>query len=211
MNIYQILLKLTRIHGNPETLARVLEALGAAVCESSSEINRAKESRIDGYIDAVVDDECAFIESLIGAALVASQARITSVVSSIKRVHKRAEKDGHVLRTTDGSKRGLLVFGGSKPSTHSQIQFIDAFANYFKHHDEWTGPWSAVTGQSKSTISVISAAGATEGSTGILRTGAHALGIDDYEKLIPLSEIVRSWAATLVTSYERELRAVKLL
>ena len=111
MNIYQILLKLTRMHADPATLERVLEPLGTAVRECSDAIASAQQSGIEDYIDAVVDDECAVVEALLGSAFVTTQAVINGVVAHIVRLHERVKADGYLLKTTDGKKASIQAFG----------------------------------------------------------------------------------------------------
>jgi len=87
---------------------------------------------------------------------------------------------------------------------------INAFANYFKHGDEWNGSWSALTGQSKQTADVISAVGAQEFSTGNLCAGGKALGLADDDPG-PLAGYVRQWVEAVLSTYEAELKRIKLI
>jgi len=58
---------------------------------------------------------------------------------------------------------------------------------------------------------ILTAVGARENSTGILRTGARTLCIAEYERLEQMSEMVALWGNGVIDAYEDELRALKLL
>lgn len=213
MNIYRILLDLIRLHAQSGTLERMLDSFGVAVAICSETIARAQKSGDQDYIDSVVDDECAVVENVIGAAFVASQAELTATISHVMRLHVRASVAGHVLTTSDGRKSGILRLGNAlRPGVpYSDVEVINAFANYFKHHDEWDIPWTTLTGQSRQTVDTITAFGATEGSTGNLRQGIRALGVADNRELVRLSESIERWRQTIVQRYETELRGIGLL
>ena len=92
-------------------LERVLEALSEAVRECDRVIDRAKASGCDEYSDGVADDESDVVDSLVGTAFIATQTQITAVVSSIERVHRRAQKDRLELKSSDGTKEGIRGAG----------------------------------------------------------------------------------------------------
>ncbi|MEK7782021.1 MAG: hypothetical protein AAB370_11030 [Verrucomicrobiota bacterium] len=212
MNIYPVLLELIEIRFHPMPLQRVLESLGTAVQQCDSAIDQATKSQDADYLEAVVGDECAVLENLLGAAFVTCQAEITAVVSHAMRIHADAKAQGHNLSSSDGTKNGILSIGQPIPgSTHTNVQVIDAFANYFKHCEEWDQSWTALAGRSKQTMDVISAMGAVEYGTGNLRAGVAALGIPDYKQLQLLSDHVVQWARAVKTGYESELRKNNLL
>jgi hypothetical protein len=213
MNIYRILLELIKLHAQSATLERVLDSFGVAVATCSETIAQAEQSGNQDYIDAVVDDQCAVVENVIGAAFVASQADLTATISHVKRLHARANTDGHVLTSSDGRKAGILRLGNAlQPGLpYSDVEVINAFANYFKHHDEWNAPWTTLTGQSKETADTIMAFGATEGSTGNLRQATRALGVTDSRDLVSLSGLIERWRQTIVQRYESELQRIGLL
>ena len=196
------------------TLERVLETLAEAVRECGKVIDRAKLSEDEDYIDAVVDDECEVLESIVGTAFVAAQTEITRVKTHIQRIHSCAKRDGHILKSSNGTKSGILKLGSPPGVEYSKVQLIDAFANYFKHRDDnqWRLPWTEIDpkAQAKQTAVLITAAGAQEGSSGNLRSGLESLGID-YEDLIGLHKEVTAWAKAVAETYEGELKALKLL
>jgi hypothetical protein len=96
-------------------------------------------------------------------------------------------------------------------SKYTEIQIIDAFANYFKHSDQWPLDWSKADGQSKDTIEIIQSVGAQPGSSGNMRTGAEALGCPTYNNLDSLLDKITQWRDELVKQYRTELKRFKLL
>ena len=95
-------------------------------------------------------------------------------------------------------------------SGYTEIQVINALANFFKHHDEWKASWADLKGQQKQTADIIAAIGVHEFSTGQFRTGLKALGID-YAELHLLAEAVKNWASAVHRTYENELEQQGLL
>ena len=93
----------------------------------------------------------------------------------------------------------------------SQVQVIDAFANYFKHHEEWHGSWGQLTDQAGRTVQVLSAVGADQYSTGNFRMAADKLGNKRYENLEVFSSVLRDWGRVVHEQYNAELRSKNLL
>lgn len=212
MTIYDVLLELIWIRSTSQSVHRVMQSLGDAVNDCSVAVDKASKSGSDEYMEAVIDEECGVIENLIGAAYVTCQAEITGVVAHVMRIHASAKEQGHSLNSSDGTKAGIMALGsklvGSSPYT--EIQVINAFANYFKHADEWDQRWAALKGQQKQTADIVAAVGAKEFCTGDLRAGLEALGID-YTKLHLLATAVHTWASTVHSTYESELKQKQLL
>lgn len=196
-----------------QSLYRILQAIGNATEACNEEIDKAAKSNNSDYFESVVDDECAVIENLLGAAFVACQAEITAVVSHAKQIHSITVASGINLAVCDGTKDGILSIGAAmvQGSAYTRVQVINAFANYFKHCEEWGSPWLTLTGQSKATAQIISSMGADESNNTNLRTGTEALGITDYAVLEPLAGYVSDWINAVRKSYETELRQHKLL
>jgi hypothetical protein len=144
-------------------------------------------------------------------AFVATQTEIAVAITAIKRVHERAKADGHVLKTSDESKEGIMKVGNPiVASNYSRVQVMDAFANYFKHRDEWVSSWAKLKKESMKTAAVITAAGAQQGSSGNLRTALETLKID-YKNLAELVKEVVVWEKATFRTYKQELASLKLL
>lgn len=210
--LYEILLEFAKIHVHSSPLERVLSSLGDAVTEGARKIEHARQHYHEDHFDSVCDEESEVLESLVGTAFVVAQAQITGVVSSVMRLHKKAMSDGVQVAGLKGERREILRLNSPllTETTYSRIQVIDAFANYFKHHDEWKVPWANLDNRSKATADIVAAAGATEGSSGNLRTGLTALGID-YDLLDRLHEEIATWASDVVKTYRSELQAKGLV
>lgn len=145
------------------TTERALKAMRDGLNDSESYVQDVMNSSNDDYINDVVDDETAVIEDLIGVAFVISQTVISNLVSSIFHLHKFHKMKGNNkdLKTTDGTKNGIMkayssIISGSQVS---EVQVINAFANYYKHKSEWPVDWNKLKNNSKETGKVISSVG----------------------------------------------------
>jgi len=111
----------------------------------------------------------------------------------VKRLRTRFQGDypGQQLTTTTDKKGDIIAFGGSAVAgNYTSVEVINAFANYFKHGDEWDSQWRASKQQQQETIDILRAAGARPGSTGNLRTGAGLLDADTHGLIVfPVSSI----------------------
>ena len=159
------------------------------------------------YVDAIWDQETYVEESLLGAAFVACQACITGVVSEVGKLHARYKKStGKDLATTDGKKVTIMRLGSRlvRRSGYTQIEVMNAFANYFKHQAEWSS-WTRATGLAKETITVIARVGAKQGMSRNLLHGAKALGNRSGHDLHVLAKILDDWRSAVTRKYETEL------
>ena len=213
MNMYNLHLSFIGADFRVDLLKRVLQAISNAIAEASKNISEAIETKHDEYIESIVDDETSVIEELLGAAFVVCQSYITTIVSGFKSLHERANSDGYKLTSTDRSKRDILGKESTKvgKSKFTEIQVIDAFANYFKHHTEWPGNWNKVKKNSERTVQIIRSVGAEQGSTGNLRKGAEILGNPTYDNIDSFIDKVAEWRDELVILYRKELKSLGVL
>ncbi len=195
-----------------ETIERSLIALGGSVAQCARAIDEARASNDDSY-DYIVDEETAFIENLLGIAFVLCQSYITFIVSHVNALHESCKENNIQLSTTDGSKAGILKLGSQvlAGTLYSQVQIIDAFANYFKHHEEWDGPWDRLGGKPGQTVKMLLATGANQYSSGNFRTAAEKLGNQSYEDMTTYTEILRTWGRAVYDQYDTELGSKGLL
>jgi hypothetical protein len=203
-------------------LKRVLAPLGMAITESGATIDEMTSRFESPWVDSWVDDEVGIIEELLGVAFVACQTFITHIVTHIMRIHKHAAKQGVPLMTvgdislmTPGQKKVAITrYGYAGEDGYSPIEVINAFANYYKHNDEWRlnrVNWDDPTGLPAHTIPVISFAGAEEGSTGNLRSGAENLGNLEYKDLTVFAAHISTWRKSLINAYRAELISKRLI
>jgi hypothetical protein len=156
-----------------------------------------------------IDDECDQIESLLGLCFVACQVYLTNIVSHCRHLHDFQErKSGNrQLAGHNGEKKELLqrccipIAGTS----YTAITAIDAFANYFKHRDEWDYNWNSLKANALATATIIQSFGASSGSTGNLRQGYSRIVGDDFQQVLRFGDILREWAKALKAEYQREL------
>jgi len=195
-------------HDDSETLENVLRMFGTAALHAEQRIGDIAKSQDGEYVAEVVAEETIFIEDMLGCAFVAAQGYITRIVSRLKSLHKRLKRDGHCLTTTNGKKSAMINACSYTVSgtPYTQIRVIDAFANYFKHHEEWPPRWDNAKDQSVLTVAVIRAVGAAENSSDNCRKGLAALGIHRVFDVYTMSNILVRWHANLTDAYKNELR-----
>ncbi|MEK6325284.1 MAG: hypothetical protein AABN33_26895 [Acidobacteriota bacterium] len=216
MNPYALhMLRIESLYRNSEAVDRALAPIGDAIASCAQNLEEAEITADSAYIDVVIDSETEMIETHLGTAFVVCQTYVTSIVSSVMALHKfRKKETGVDLLTTKGNKVSIISFGSHfiKGSCYTEIQTIDAFANYFKHRDEWQQPWSTLSRPAqRHTIQVLLAAGGEEGSTGNLRTGAEVLGNSEYKNVHVFTAILTNWCNNIRCSYDSELRSDSLL
>lgn len=198
-------------HDDTNELESVLSALGTAARRAEKRISHAAKTHDSELLSEVFTEEDMLIEDLFGCAFVTAQTYITRIVSRIKWLHQRIMKQaGQDLKTTNAKKTTIIhrfcdPVGGTK---HSKIELIDAFANYFKHHEEWPPRWDEANGQPAHTIRIIRSFGASEDSPDNCRRGLAALKIDPVFNVFGLSEILREWHSKLTSAYKQELRSL---
>lgn len=184
-----------------------LAPLSRAIGEAQLAIDRATLSTDVEYRDAVVDSECDLIENHLGSAFVICQTFASAVVSRVRRIQIFYRREtGNNLHSLGADKYAIWTYGSPRigGSPYTGIQLINAFANYFKHREEW-GSWSH---PSKRDQIVIHAVGARDGCTGNLRIGATVLGNESFDNLHALTAILCDWKSAVHQAYERELRVL---
>lgn len=210
MNSLPLLLQWIRISISDPVLEDVLETLSNGIRNCGHAIDDAHTSGNDEYASAVTDEQCYLIENLLGVAFVMCQVVITCIVSEVMRLHDECTSAGHSLSTCENNRYSILSVS-SPPigsSGFTEVQIIDAFANYFKHREEkrfWTRRKSAKT------VRMITAVGASRGCTGNMRKGARSLGSSNYEDLRIWADKVRNWGSHIVKNLEAELNRLNLL
>jgi len=151
---------------------------------------------------------------------VVAQTHVTRVVSLCKRIHDWHEHQtgSKLLFGIDGKRDEILGVKNAEivpvgGTVYTAAEGLNAFANYFKHRDEWPHDWTQLErNNEKRTAMIIQAFGAQPGSTGNLRQGYEALfGNDKYGEVGQLAEAVETWTRAIRKAYEDELRNAGLL
>ncbi len=196
-----------------DILERVLEPLGNAIRSSVGTIDDIERKFGSETAEMASEDEIPVIEELLGAAFVVCQANISVVASQLMKLHRHTQKRHAVnLTTTAGTKRQIMRYGfrARKAISFSKIEVINAFANYYKHRDEWDYDWSTLKGRQRQTATVIKHAGAVPHGNRDLRQGARYLGNPSFAKVSVFGDIFSRWRKKLLRDYEAECRRRKL-
>jgi hypothetical protein len=209
LNIFSMQLKLLESPYLWEALTGVLLANQKAIDFADTTSLEAQQSGDDEYIQVVADEQSELVENLVGCCFVACQTYITGVVSTTMTLHATAKKQGVILTSTNGTRPAIVRTASpcvaATPITI--VEAIEALANYYKHNDEWGVDWSKASGRSAPTIAALVPLGLVSGSTGNLRTGLKAIGI----QLVSLADILRDWQLALTSAYQTELKSFGLL
>jgi|GEM_PF-1467116 len=187
-------------------LDRLLVPVREAIVDASTSLEADREGDPD-WFDCHVDEETDVIENLLGVAFLICQCHVTEVVSKVVMLHKLYVKNypDNVLTTTSGSKRDIIGFGLDSVGSYTAVTVLDAFANYFKHRDEWHGDWDTLPARSLHTAAIVESVGGSQGSSGNMRTGAEALGNPSYASVEVFAQVLRSWRTELADAYHNEL------
>jgi hypothetical protein len=197
-------------------------ALGATRGRIEATSGEGREPVVDAVFDyeweviegmsAVVDYEWEAIEGMLGMSFVACQLDIISVVSRCLRFHEL----GPELLGPKPSKQDLreLCRETVTGSAFSKVTAVNAFANYFKHEDEWPVDWRKIKPKSLAaeTAGIVLALGVVPGSCGNMRTGVERiLGHTKYERVGELGDLIGKWARGVKGEYTEKLKKKKLL
>lgn len=187
----------------------VLNTLGSAIHAAESRATEAASAQVvddDDWRDAVVDDECELIESLLGATFVVCQSQITAVAS--RALHARKYAVSKRLGTPKFSDGLHHVRSLGDMLSHYQFSTVDAIwqlANFFKHREEMSdSDWTTPAKHQKAMVDVIAALGLKSSTTGNFRTGAQAiLNGDTYSKTQLFGDAIDEWSKKVVTEVRR--------
>jgi hypothetical protein len=185
---------------------RVLGEIGNAIKKSANTVE-SDEVLPSELMDQIIDGETMVIEYLLGTAFVLCQAYITGVISTIVSLHRFAESKNESFKTTTNAKKDILRYGCSENEL-SSVEVIDAFANYFKHRDEWGPNWEKLPSKNQKTVQIIQSVGAESGSSGNLRQGSAALGNPDFVDTMVFLDKLEHWYLDLIDAYSAEFETV---
>jgi hypothetical protein len=181
------------------SLATLLEPIGESIAASSKRLEAFKSRYNDDAPELAAE-----IEDFIGVAFVASQTYITTVVSRLQKLHELARLGSIPAQTTtSGHKQDMMRYGSqyTPQKPYAPIEVMNAFANYYKHRDEWDADWTRLGGLQQETATIIGSAGAFQSTTENLRTGAKYLGNTALSNTKAFVDIFASWRKQLVGAY----------
>ncbi|MGH9451328.1 MAG: hypothetical protein ACRD11_12445 [Terriglobia bacterium] len=144
----------------------VLAALESALSRSLSHIQNEGDIYADS--ETIAELEWPRVEQLLGVAFVTCQVDITSVVSqcgvllgvgALGTKPRRARLRRELMNKVNPTVAKTM---------YTQMVAIGAFANYFKHVDDWDGRWSELKNPiAHETAVVVTALGARQGPSRI--------------------------------------------
>ncbi len=189
----------------------VIESLAVSIQESEKWIMKMSDEDPYDEHDLAFEEGC-LLDDLIGIGFVVCQRGITSIVSNCDFLRKQWLKHRNTIHNGNPEtdflgipispkdlKQQLMATANPVMGSFSKIATIDAFANYYKHRDEWENNWEDVCGQGKRTVEVIQAAGAASGfPCSKCKEGYEKLtGENSLVRLDLLWEIVFDWSRTI--------------
>lgn len=209
LNFYKIYLESLSIAFQYDITFDVLHELHKTIERVSNRTFDITKGVSQDIAELIWEDTNAAVDDLHGAAFVICQAAITSIVSRVKTLHKFAQSAGNAINSVPNDKGQLLAFKSAViPSkTVTQVEAIDALANYFKHHDEWRAGWADPDARSKAAIATLQALGFQYGNSAILRNAVTLFESD----LLALVNAVNVWHEAIVAELRKELISLGLL
>jgi|GEM_PF-3604901 len=214
----------------PNPIINALAAVGDAISRYTETTDHAstqqdkisEDESIDAFqeyqcLEGVIEENTYIVEDLLGIAFVVCQTDISFIISQVIHLDAYCRNNHHYKLNFPTGKHGIL---GKDPklinSSVTSAQAIDAFANYFKHKDEWTKPWAEIliyTGkvtkllQQKKTVEILQIIGAEEKSNYNFRQCTRALGSINYGDISLYIDILDNLRKAIRTDLETELRA----
>ena len=148
------------------------------------------------------------IESQIGLILVISQTYISQVISMIRNIHVdfskffKADFSEYPEKKNDLISEFNPLVGGY---SFTNIEAINALANYFKHHEEWGSNITKLRGNNKKTADIVQQMGGNLSmalwSSRNLTNCIKKLGVSSFDNLYIIPEIVDSWKLEIGNQY----------
>jgi hypothetical protein len=214
------MVSLVRSASNADAIERLHAAIQREVASSARCIDEAAASGDTDFSIGVIDDECDHVEELLGLAFVVAQtfiARLRSRIALVSRILE--EESGKGLSFVDQPTHSVVLARGPTcaSSAYTEIEVINAVANYWKHQESWLTilepkdgrlitVWKA---QPKSperrTIEIVTSIGLKPGCSGNLRAAASALGVSNYMNLTPIRDKLTAWGDELFEATRLEI------
>jgi hypothetical protein len=191
----------------------VVAALAKGIAVSSRHI-KAIDRHVDGWCYEL-EHEREVQGTLLGATFVVWQTYLSTMVSAVLEVDEQCRSAlGIQLSILEGGgrrRRKVLAFGGPiiAGTTYTVAEIIEAFANYFKHRDEWTADWTGLKDNAEETAQVIRSCGAVPDGANNFQTGAEALGVrEPYDDFRVVDEMLSKWVGHIEMRARSDILAV---
>lgn len=211
-NVYAMVLQFIDTSAEYE-LGPVLQPLESAILAIDNRISDLAKLD-DDEAQLVIDDECAYVDDLLGAAFVMAQRYLTVVTSSMVRLSKHAKTEKGATWPLPTEKFPMLENYGPASPGDASVRFavaVNAASNFFKHESEWPHPWSSLPWREAQTFNAVRGFGVVETSSGNLRSIAKGLGVTEYRRLQPLTDGLDQWRTDLLGAFRSELSNLGLL
>jgi hypothetical protein len=201
-------LERVRIAADRRQLDILLDPLQAALNSLNAAIAAIEAEADPLYRDALVDDGCEQVESLLGISFVACQVYMTSVrmaIEDLDDICKRQALPRLALLKADGES--ILGCGPTLRGERRNLAFAEGLngaANYWKHHPEWkrtyvtnqhaqVASWPR-SGRQAKTVRIVRLLGMRPSTTGNMRNAGRALGMMDVTDLSQIRRRLLAWS-----------------
>ena len=214
---------------DPNPVLNALLTIGEAISRQGAVIRQAADEQEqighlivmddayqDQYLDGIIEEKVYIIEDLLAIAHVICQTDIAYIVTRTKKLIEYVDKEHSYKISLLAGKDDLMKLDPFILASGSgAIQVINAYANYFKHKDEWTDNWNNILtskdARTRTTVSVLVSAGASEHSSNNFRSIAKQLGNHDFDKTSRYANILNTWREAIRNMIEVELRSAGLI
>lgn len=154
-----------------------------------------KQTDFDGE-EYLIDEKREIVDNLIGMAFIVAQLYVTGTIADAKLFAKSTDQIGKAFL--------LRKYSELIPKTNvTKMELCDAFANYYKHHEEWVR-WSK-NDKNQKTIEILLAVGLEEfGEVPLGKVIELLLTTEHNFTLDPLISIIIDWRSTVMDSIIEE-------
>ena len=198
----------------------VVEVLGEAASVSAGRLVVLERRLADLETECDPGDpydleyEEELLETVLGSMFVAWQVFLSTMISAVLDLdsHCRSELKLRLsIAQGKAPRRGILRFGTPAvgKTGHTGPEIIDAFANYFKHRDEWPNDWRSLThSKGAYTAGIIHSCGARDNSQKNLRLGIQKLGVKmPYNDFTSISKCLIGWVSKIEPQLRSEIES----
>jgi len=216
-------LELVDMAVNDQALDDLYSVLEREIASSSRRVEVASRSG-DEWLQEIEDHESERIERLLGWAFLAAQTFITTVRMRLKWLSDVCNKeDGGCLSSVTTWSHQEVFRSAERMRNHpsyTEIEVINAVANYWKHHDEWptrlehndaclVRVWDLLQMKNhRLTVEIVTAIGMSPASTGNLFEACEALGVAIPGGLFAIRRKLDNWATSLQKKARSEVTAL---